>query len=331
MEVEAFAPDYAFSQESFYGSQLHKCPSGPKELLHSFRYTINLVRTRSIESIFLLSGGITIFGNALLLYGRLTRKRTAILLYGKDVLQARKSALGRILLLSSLWLTNRIATNSRFTASLLPAYLQRKFALLYPSVDPIFPGPTHSDSAPAEQSILFVGRLVGRKGVDDLIRAFSTISRDFPRSRVDIVGDGPERSKLVDLVRELGLTDRVTFYGSLRGEALYRRYKECDFVVMPSKTFRDDVEGFGTVFLEAGLMERPSVGTHSGGIPEAVTDKVTGVLVKEGDVDELAAAIRALLSDEALRRELGRNARSRVLRYFTWEATATQLKHILKQ
>jgi phosphatidylinositol alpha-1,6-mannosyltransferase len=154
---------------------------------------------------------------------------------------------------------------------------------------------------------------------------------DYPNARLEIVGDGPERPRLVDLVTRLDLADHVTFYGSLRGDALYERYRECDFVAMPSRTMKDDVEGFGTVFLEAGLMGRPSVGTYSGGIPEAVTDKITGLLVKEGDVNELALALRTLLSDEDLRARLGANARARVLRDFTWEVTALRLEGILQE
>jgi phosphatidylinositol alpha-1,6-mannosyltransferase len=330
VEVEAFAPGYRFTEETFYGSALHKCPSGSGALLRSFRYTAGLLGEDSIDSVFLLSGGITLFGNILLLYCRARRKRTAMLLYGKDILQARKSLLGKALLHTSQILTNRIATNSRFTASLLSGYSQRKIALLYPSINPELQRAAGLRTPVERGTILFVGRLIKRKGVDDLIEAFKVLRRDLPKARLEIVGDGPERPALMDLVNRLGLLDAVTFYGSLRGEALYRRYQECDLVAMPSRTMKDDVEGFGTVFLEAGLMGRPSVGTYSGGIPEAVTDEVTGLLVKEGDIDGLAAALCRLISDEDLRERLGSNARARVLRDFTWEATTTKLETILR-
>ncbi len=98
VEVEAFAPGYRFTDEAFYGSLLHKCPSGSRALLRSFRYTLKLISRKSIDSVFLLSGGVTLFGNFLLLYCRLRGKRTAMLLYGKDILQARKSSLGKVLL-----------------------------------------------------------------------------------------------------------------------------------------------------------------------------------------------------------------------------------------
>jgi len=255
-----------------------------------------------------------------------------MLLYGKDILQSRKSLLNRTLALVSQILADRVATNSVYTASLVHKFAREKVDILPPSIDSSVADETVAVVNKASTGkILFVGRLVRRKGVDDLIEAFKISLSDFPDGSLEIVGDGPERARLTDLVGRLKLTDRVTFCGSLRGDALYQKYRDCDVVAMPSRTMKDDVEGFGTVFLEAGLMGRPSVGTYSGGIPEAVTDKVTGLLVPEGNVAELAAALITLLSDAGLREKLGRNARAKVLRDFTWEVTATRLQEILRR
>jgi glycosyltransferase involved in cell wall biosynthesis len=330
VEIEAFAPGYKFTRESFHGALLHKCPSDAKALLPSLRYTFDLVAERSFDSVFLLSGGITLLGNALLLYCRITRKRTAILLYGKDILQARKNRMGTFLLFAAQLLTDRIATNSRYTASLLPVYFQSKTALLYPSVDPEL-NPSEVALVDGGQTVLFVGRLVERKGVDDLINAFRLVLKDFPLARLEIVGDGPERTKLERLVADLGLEEKITFFGGLRGDALHDRYRLCNVFVMPSKTMKDDVEGFGTVFLEAGLAGKPSVGTRSGGIPEAILDGETGILVEEGDVQELASAIKRILADANLGLRLGVGARTRVLSEFTWEKSADCLKGMLRR
>jgi len=121
----------------------------------------------------------------------------------------------------------------------------------------------------------------------------------------------------------------VTFFGSLRGTPLVERYQLCDVFAMPSRTLKDDVEGFGTVFLEAGLFGKPCVGTYSGGIPDAILDGETGLLVKEGDQKQLANALRTILTDKALATRLGACARERVLSQFTWAETTGQLVQIV--
>src|SRR5208337_2714802 len=140
----------------------------------------------------------------------LMHRRTAVLFYGKDILQARRGLLGRMMMLASIVLSNTVFTNSRFTASLLPLIARRKQRVLYPSVDPRL-GSADLLRQRTGHRILFVGRLVRRKGVDDLIDAFRLVSEDFPDWRLEIVGDGPERKKLEQLVADLGLGEKVEF------------------------------------------------------------------------------------------------------------------------
>ena len=166
--------------------------------------------------------------------------------------------------------------------------------------------------------MLFVGRLVRRKGLAELVSAFEIVSKSVPDSRLVIVGDGPFRSELQALVARSPARDRVELKGMLTGRPLYDEYASCDVFVMPSKTTSVDTEGFGMVFLEAAYFSRPAVGTRSGGIPEAVVDGETGLLVEQDDVQGLALKIVTLLSDAALSQRLGRRARERVLEGYTW-------------
>jgi len=277
----------------------------------------------------LLSGGLTIFGILALVYCRLSRRGTAIFLYGKDILNATGNPIGRPLLLLSQLLADVVVTNSRYTASLLAGFARLKAQVLYPSVEPNI-GAKVLSAEPRERSILFVGRLIKRKGVDDLIDAFRIIANSDPNLRLDIVGDGPERKPLEQLAADLTLGSRVTFFGTLKGQALFDKYRQCAVFVMPSKSLDQDVEGFGTVFLEAGLFAKPAVGTRSGGIPEAVLDGITGILVDEADASELARGLQSILTDKGLARTLGEKARKRVLEEFTWEKGADGLVSILK-
>jgi phosphatidylinositol alpha-1,6-mannosyltransferase len=324
-EVLALAPEYRSGVSTFFGTRIYELPSRPSHALRSLLTTERIIASRRLDSVFLISGAITLYGNALLAASRLMRRKTAVLFYGKDVLQARRTLLGRMMTLTSVVLSNTVFTNSRFTASLLPPSAGTKQRVLHPSVDPRLGFAGHPDQKTGH-CILFVGRLVRRKGADDLIDAFRLLAEDFPDWHLEIVGDGPERKRLEQLVADLGLGKRVEFFGSLRGSVLYDRYWLCDVVAMPSKRLRDDVEGFGTVFLEAGIFGKPSVGTFSGGIPESIVNGETGILVPERDAEQLGKALKSLMSDSGLRLRMGRRAKERVLRDFTWQRSVERLE-----
>ena len=329
VEIASFAPKAKPSVESFEGGgDIHRLSSDIFSVPSALRRIIEMMHSKQIDTVFFLSGGATLFGDLLLFYCRLAGVRSAIFTYGKDTLAARHGFASRGFLGAAQCLADKVVVNSRFTSTLLPGRT-RKVAILHPSVDAgLMRIPEVGQTT--RDTVLFVGRLVERKGVGDLLEALSLLKDEFPALRLEVVGDGPERTKLESRADELGLAERVAFFGELRGVELYRRYARCTLFAMPSKTLRDDVEGFGTVFLEAGLFAKPSVGTWSGGIPEAILDGKTGILVKEGDVSGIAAALKNLLMNADLARTLGDNARERVLREFTWEEGTRQLVRILE-
>jgi glycosyltransferase involved in cell wall biosynthesis len=329
VEVESFFPSHRRSTITFHGAKLHRYSSNMMDAPSTFRLTMKRLNESRIDRVFMLSGGITFLGAMLLLYCRLTHRGTAILLYGKDVLQARASILGTLLVRASTLLAARVLVNSSFTASLVPFVPSGKVRILYPGVDPGVAGQVQISSTPAGRRVLFVGRLVRRKGAEDLLRAFKALEKEVPDATLEIVGDGPERVRLEKLATELGLGGSVRFLGTMRGDPLYKMYSASDVFVMPSVTLHNDVEGFGTVFLEAGLFGKPSVGTFSGGIPEAIVDGQTGLLVHEGNVTELARALNRLLLDRTLAQSLGENARKRVLERFTWAESTKELVRAL--
>jgi len=166
-----------------------------------------------------------------------------------------------------------------------------------------------------------VGRLVQRKGVDDLIRAFADVKPHFPEVRLSVVGDGPERKNLTELAGRLGVLDSVEFKGTLLGAELDREYARCFTFVLPSKDVPTDPanEGLGLALIEASMHVKPLVGTRHGGIPEVVVDGRNGLLVTPGDPGALAAALVELLSNPDLAERMGAAALQMARSRFSWE------------
>jgi phosphatidylinositol alpha-1,6-mannosyltransferase len=180
-----------------------------------------------------------------------------------------------------------------------------------------------------ETVLLSVGRLQRRKGHDLMIQAVRDLTHQQHRSlRYVIVGDGQERSRLEALVDECGVREYVTFSGEVSAHLLPQYYAACDIFVLPNRVEQTDVEGFGIVFLEAAASGKPAVGGRSGGVPEAVADGVTGLLVGGTDVEELATTIARLMDSDSLRRSLGEAGRARTVREFGWECAAERVSMI---
>ncbi len=149
--------------------------------------------------------------------------------------------------------------------------------------------------------LLFVGRLIERKGAEFAIRAVAELRRKGRAARLTLVGDGVDRPRLEALVKELGLLGVVELAGALSHDAVAEHYRSASVLLMPAVTdWKGEQEGFGMVLVEAMASGLPVVATRSGGIADAVTDGATGLLVPERDAGALAAAAARLLDDPAL-------------------------------
>jgi glycosyltransferase involved in cell wall biosynthesis len=185
---------------------------------------------------------------------------------------------------------------------------------------PAYPAPSTMTDRPntGPKTVLFVGRLVERKGVAYLIEALTRIKTP---SRLVIVGDGAERARLEALAQRTGVADRVTFRGKISDAELQRAYQSADVFVLPSTLdARGDTEGLGVVLLEAMNYGVPVIASRVGGIVDIVADGQSGVLVPPGDAAALAAAIDRVLGDPALARRYGSGGRERLQSDFSWEA-----------
>jgi len=177
--------------------------------------------------------------------------------------------------------------------------------------------------------ILAVGRLVEKKGFHVLIDALSQLPGPW---RLRVVGDGPEKGRLLAQVQALRLGDRVTFGGIVTHEALAAEYGVADVVVVPSICdATGDRDGLPNVVLEGMASAAAIVATDAGAITSAVRDGDTGVVVPAGDVTALRAALRRLAAAPAERRRLGDAAREVAVREFDAPTCASRFVSVLRE
>lgn len=163
----------------------------------------------------------------------------------------------------------------------------------------------------------YVGRLVPQKGVDCLLRAYAPLAA---RAEVVIVGRGPSEPELRALAQTLGIADRVRFVGSLGSHEVADLMAGLDVLVLPSRTVPNWAEQFGRVLVEAMACEVAVVGSSSYEIPRVIGD--AGLIFPEDEVAALAECLTRMVDDPALRRELARKGRERVLAHYTQERIA---------
>jgi phosphatidylinositol alpha-1,6-mannosyltransferase len=159
--------------------------------------------------------------------------------------------------------------------------------------------------------VLALGRLVKRKGFDTLIEAAAVLRKRGAPVMLAICGDGPERKRLEHLAWKHGVAEQVRFLGRVSDAELPEVYAACDAFVMVPRSEGADVEGFGIVYLEANMMGKPVVGSRAGGVPDAIVDGKTGLLVRPGDPIAVADAIERLRGDAAFALRLGAEGRRR--------------------
>ncbi|MBC7784022.1 MAG: glycosyltransferase family 4 protein [Burkholderiales bacterium] len=170
--------------------------------------------------------------------------------------------------------------------------------------------------------VLGIGRLAPQKGFDVLLRSFAQRADIHGNHDLILAGEGPDQAMLVALAAELGVTNRVKFFGPANREQAVQLFSGATVVATPSRQ-----EAMGIVNLEAMASGVALVSTRVGGIPEIVIDGKTGLLVEPGSSDQLADALARLLADPALRASLADAGRARAAE-FDWSRINEQFRGI---
>jgi phosphatidylinositol alpha-1,6-mannosyltransferase len=176
--------------------------------------------------------------------------------------------------------------------------------------------------------LLTVSRLEWHKGIDTVIRALPAIRRAVPGARYAVAGVGPRQEQLAALARDHGVADALKLLGFVPEADLPALYNAADLYVGVSRYHDLLVEGFGISIVEASASGLAVVGGRSGGVPDAVRDGETGVLVDPEDAGAVAAAIVRLLADDALRARLGAAGRRAVETFYNWDRVCRDLLRI---
>jgi phosphatidyl-myo-inositol dimannoside synthase len=178
--------------------------------------------------------------------------------------------------------------------------------------------------------IVFVGRLVEKKGVRHLLDAFALIATAHPKLRLTIAGDGPLRAELDEHATRLGIARRVTFLGGVEHAELPSLYQRATLAVFPFAVARDgDQEGFGLVVVEAMGCGCPVIAGDLPAIRQSIEPGVTGILTRAGDAGQLASAMTQLLADARERARLANAALQHVRESFDWTTIAAQYRETI--
>jgi phosphatidyl-myo-inositol dimannoside synthase len=278
--------------------------------------------------------------------GRL-RTPYGILLHGGDLLilrrQVRRSLLKRRTARALLQSASVLVTNSAWTRDLCRDVLEELKIEAVPErvqtvplgADPVHFRPEREQSVvraryglTGRRWLLSVARLTRHKGIDTGIRVLAMLRDHSPDLGYAVVGTGDELTRLESLARDLGIADRVRFLADVPDRDLPAVYNTAEIYLGLSRLMPDRVEGFGISLLEAAACAIPVVAGRTGGIPDAVREGKTGLLVNPDSIDEVGYAIRSLLDDPERAATMGRAGRRAVETYYNWDRVTADLAGI---
>ena len=270
-----------------------------------------------------------------------------VLAHGSDLLH--EGCLYQTAIAHLLKSAAKVCANSRQTGALLEkkGVYSDRIEVVYPGVEsarfekkPEKGAGKILEEVRGRKVLLSVGRLVRRKGILEFVeRVMPDLARKHPEIVFLVVGSDASSSlihkekmqeQIERKVRELKLENHVRLLGRLSDEDLLPLYFRADVFVLPCLDLPDDVEGFGIVFSEAALAGLPIVATRVGGIPDAVEDGITGILVSAGDYHGLTSAVLRLLGSEGLRAQMAAAAADRAKVLFDWAVIIKRYEEVLR-
>ena len=299
----------------------------PIRRIKKAKYINQLCNTRNIEAIYadswksieyLKSIDVPIF---VLAHGTEIQKNISNLNFYKKFKQKR--------IFSSYKKSKKIIANSNYTKELIKESLKIKAN----KIDIIHPGIDIYEKFIGNHTILRIKRIINnshpviitlarlelRKGHKLVLDALSRLIKRYPNLLYIIAGDGPFKKGIKEYARQLGINENIKFLGWITEPEKSVLLKSTNLFIMTPHLDKESVEGFGMSFIDAAFHALATVGTDSGGIPDAIIDGKTGLIAKTSDVNDITAKIDELLSNPKKRIALGKAGQRNALEKFQWE------------
>ena len=324
-----------------------RCPRKGLKAYVPFSFTKGFNLCRSFKPDMILCGSVVPAPAAWML-SILFRVPYVVLMHGSDILYPGRiyQAVVKFVLRHA----TRLSANSGQTRQLLiqAGMKPEKIDVVHPGVriedfeqGPEMGAETILKEAEGRRVLMTVGRLIRRKGVQEFVEnVMPALVAAHPDVLYLVVGDDAKaslvhkerlRDRIQASIERLNLQKHVKLLGSLEQKDLLSLYFRADIFVLPCLDIPGDIEGFGIVFSEAALAGAPSLATQVGGIPEAVIDGETGLLVEPGNFEALTAAALRLLEDESLRSRLAQNGAQRARTHFSWQVITNAYEDVCQR
>lgn len=189
-----------------------------------------------------------------------------------------------------------------------------------------------NESAVKSRDIVYVGRLVEKKGVSTLISSINLLKKDYPELTVALIGDGPEKPALAQQCQRLGVNEQVKFLGSMPNDRVPEFYQSARIAVVPSIVAADgDQEGLGLVAVEAMGCACATIVSDLPALRDVVVDEETGLVFKAGNDTDLAEKISTLICKPDLSAQLGRAGRKSIINKFDWHTVGARYLEIMER
>ncbi len=245
---------------------------------------------------------------------------TLCLAHGNEILFNNNYKKDRII--KTLNKSKYIVANSLFTKNIISNILPHAKNINY-----VYPGAQDLRNIDSDSFIqlkegpilLTIARLEKRKGHAEVLKTVAKLKLRFSQIKYIISGEGPEKSNLKQIIKNLSLENNVIFTGTVNNQQKKYLYENSDLMVMPTleRSKERSIEGFGIAYIEAAFFGLPSIASKFGGTPEAVLHNKTGIIIN--DFEDLYLSIYQLLEKKDLIKKLGNEAQQRAIKDFNWE------------